>query len=108
MTPFFADLMTKIIKESPGYTDALYLESITVINAGWAYHFPAFIFALGSLTGAILMWNLKKIGFHFYALSNLALLFIPTFVLGMTVSWPAIFVSVSFIGLYGLNFKSLK
>lgn len=34
------------------------------------------LFLVMSLTGAIFMWNLKKIGFHIYSLAQIALLFV--------------------------------
>ncbi len=108
MTPFLANEMSDFIKNSPNYKDEAFAESILVIQAGWAYHFPTFILALGSVTGAALMWKLKKAGFHLYALSNLSLLFIPTLVLGLAISWSAIFVSVGFIGMYGLHLRFMK
>lgn len=36
------------------------------------------LFYASSIVGAILMWNLRKKGFHIYALSKIALLFILT------------------------------
>ncbi|MGZ4158685.1 MAG: hypothetical protein ACXVED_16540, partial [Bacteroidia bacterium] len=108
LTPFLSDVMVSFIKSSPNYVEADYAENLKVIQAGWAYHLPTFIFAIGSLTGAILMWKLKKAGFHFYAFSNLALLFIPTLVLHLTIGWSAIFVTIGFIGMYGLNLRSMK
>ena len=61
LTPFLANEMADFIKNSPNYKDEAFAESILVIQAGWAYHFPTFILALGSLVGAILMWRLKKV-----------------------------------------------
>ena len=108
LTPFLADEMSDFIKNSPNYKDEAFAESIKVIEAGWIYHFPTFILALGSVLGAVLMWRLKKVGFHLYAISNLSLLFIPTLTLGLSISWSAIFVSVGFIGMYGLHLRFMK
>ncbi len=108
LTPLLSNEMIYFLKESPNYDDALFSESIRVIQSGWSYYLPTAILAFGSLIGAVLMWKLKKAGFHLYAISNLTLLFIPTIVLGIPLSWSAIFVTVGFIGLYGMNFKLMK
>jgi hypothetical protein len=93
---------------SPNYDEAAMAESMRVIEAGWGYYLLTLLFNLGSLTGAILMWKLIKNGFHFYALSNLAMLFLPTFFLGIAISWFAIFFTVGFIGMYALHLKCMK
>ena len=108
LTPLLSNEMIYFLKESPNYDDALFSESIRVIQSGWTYYLPTSILAFGSLMGAVFMWKLKKVGFHLYAISNLSLLFIPTLILGIPLSWSAIFVTVGFIGLYGINFKLLK
>jgi hypothetical protein len=108
VTPLFADTFINFLKSNPSYDEATMSDTIKMIQAGWGYYLFTALLAGGSLTGAILMWNLKKIGFHVYALSNLALLFVPTLVLGIAISSFGIFLTVVFIGLYALNFKWLK
>lgn len=108
LTPPLADMMTEFIKISPAYDETLMAEIIRILHAGWVYYLTTFVLTLLSLIGAILMWNLKKIGFHFYALSNLALLFVPTLILGITISWFGIFFSAGFIGLYAFHLKFMS
>jgi hypothetical protein len=94
--PLFPDEMVQFIKNSPGYDEV-----------GMSYVLKI-IFTACSLVGAILMWKLKKIGFHFYSLSNLALLFIPTLLLGMSISSLAIILTICYIALYAMNLKFMK
>ncbi|MCX8081752.1 MAG: hypothetical protein N3F09_11005 [Bacteroidia bacterium] len=50
--------------------EAVYLESQSSFWGKYSNHF-SLIFNIGSLIGAIFMWNLKKSGFHIYTLSEL-------------------------------------
>ncbi len=108
ITPLGADIMKQYMMSDPNYDEAVMADSMKVIEAGWGYYSLTFVLALGSIIGAILMWKLKKNGFHFYAFSNLAILFVPTLVLDITISWYAIFFTLSFIGLYAFHLKFMK
>jgi hypothetical protein len=59
------------------------------------------IFSAGSLYGAILMWNLKKMGFYLYVAAQVLLV-----AFGFT--WIGLFFAALFIVLYVLNFKHLE
>ncbi len=107
-TPFFSDTVLEFLKNSPNYDATTMSDTLLVLQAGWGYYLLTFFLAVGSLTGALLMWKLKKIGFHVYSFSNLALLFLPTLVLGMAVSTTAIFFTIGFIGMYALNLKFMR
>ena len=100
--------MIDFLKSTPGYDETVMNEAITILQAGWGFYLISFTLGLGSLTGAILMWKLKKIGFHFYALSNIGLLFVPMLMFGMAISWAGIFLTASFILLYATNLKFMK
>lgn len=106
--PFVADKIVELMQAAPDYDEAQAQQGIQVLTAGWSYYGLTFILALASFTGAFLMWKLKKVGFHVYAISNLVLLFVPTLVLGIAVTIPGILLTVLFIGLYGINFKHLN
>ena len=108
LTPLFSDLMIEFLKSTPNFDEAAMSQTIILLQAGWGFYLISFVLAAGSLAGAILMWNLKKIGFHFYALSNLGLLFVPMLMLSMPISWEGILLTSSFIALYAVNFKFLK
>lgn len=108
ITPLMADVIKEIILSSPDYDQETIRASLSVIQAGWPYYLTTLLFTLGSMAGAILMWRLKKMGFHFYAFSNLALLFLPMLFLGITISWYAIFFAMSFICFYAFHLKFMK
>jgi len=108
IAPIYADKLKLYMMSDPNYDEAIMADNLKVIEAGWGYYSLTLLLALGSLTGAILMWKLKKIGFHFYAFSNLIMLFLPTLILDITISWYAIFFTLSFIGLYAFHLKFMK
>lgn len=108
ITPLFSDLMIEFLKNSPNYDETLMEETIMLLQAGWGYYLITFVFAMCSLVGVFFMWKLKKIGFHFYALSNLGLLFAPMLMFDMAISWAGIFLTASFILLYAVNLKFMK
>ncbi|MGQ0829606.1 MAG: hypothetical protein ACT4ON_14545 [Bacteroidota bacterium] len=107
-TPLFADTFIEFLHNSPNYDETQMADTIKVLQAGWGYYAPAFLLALGSLAGAMLMWNLKKIGFHFYAASNLALIFLPTLVLSLPISWFGVVITAAFITMYAVNLKHMS
>lgn len=108
ITPIFSDIMIEFLKNSPNYDETLMEETIMLLRAGWGYYLITFVFAMCSLVGVFFMWKLKKIGFHFYALSNLGLLFAPMLMFDMAISWAGIFLTASFILLYAVNLKFMK
>ncbi|MBL0329744.1 MAG: hypothetical protein IPP64_10085 [Bacteroidetes bacterium] len=108
ITPLTAETMKEFMLSSPGYDEEAMRESLRVIEAGWGYYLTTLFFTFVSLTGAILMWNLKKLGFHFYAFSNLMIMFVPKLFLDITISWYAIFFSLAFISFYAFYLKFMK
>jgi hypothetical protein len=61
-----------------------------------------------SLLGAIQMWKLKKIGFHFYTASQLFLIILSMIFIGISVSSGTTFLTIAFILLYAMNLKFMK
>ena len=108
ITPLFSDVMIELLKKSPDYNEEVMAEMVTVLQAGWGFYLITFALALCSLTGVFFMWKLRKIGFHLYALSNLALLFTPLLLFSMALSWSGIFLTASFILLYATNLKFMR
>jgi hypothetical protein len=106
--PLNQEVMTQFLLSSPNYNEAQMADTLKTIQAGWGYHALNLILASASLTGAILMWKLKKLGFHFYAFSNLAILFVPPLLIGLAISWAAIFITFGFIGMYALHLKYMR
>jgi hypothetical protein len=107
-TPLFSDVMVGMVNSSPIFEEKMRPEIIMVLQAGWGYYLATFIFAVGSLIGAIMMWNMRKMGFHFYALSNLGLLFVPTLFLQIQVGMESILMTLAFMGFYGVYLKLMK
>ena len=107
-TPVFSDIMIEYLKSFPNYDETQMVETIQLLKAGWGYYLIIFSLTLFSLIGSILMWKLKKIGFHFYALSNAALLFVPTLFLGIIISWFGISMAAGFIFLYSFHLKEMS
>ena len=105
ITPLFADTIIAFYETNPAFDETQKSEIMLTVQAGWAYHAPTFLLALCSLIGATLMWQLKKIGFHFYASTNLALLFLPMLMLNLAVSWMGIAVTIAFIAMYATHYK---
>ncbi len=75
---------------------------------------PSFFFTSGilyaiSFAGAMLMWNLKKIGFHVYTIAQILLILAPMYFLKLP--GPSLFdilFSGMFVILYSVNLKILK
>jgi len=77
-------------------------------GSGTMFFLVSFILALGSLTGAILMWNLKKTGFYLYVAANVVAIFTPLMFSTGNIGWFGLVITVLFIVLYGLNFKHME
>ncbi len=77
-----------------------------LISANSSYFiFQAVLFAL-SFYGAYLMWNLRKVGFHFYTIAQIVLLILPqVFLPNMPFPTFELLLSVIFITLYAKNLK---
>jgi hypothetical protein len=108
ITPLVAEKLIEFFKTAPNYDEAQFAEMTTMLNAGWGYYLTICVLSIVSLTGAILMWKLKKLGFHIYALSNLAALFVPILMFSYPISWSGILTTSCFIVLYALNLKEMK
>jgi len=107
-TPLFADMMVDLVNASPLFDETMKPQIIQMLKAGWGYYISTFILAACSFTGAVFMWNMRKIGFHFYAMANLGLLFIPTLFLGVTAGIENVLSSLLFIGMYAIYLKLMK
>lgn len=77
-------------------------------TAGSGYFLVYLVLALGSLFGAILMWNLKKIGYYLYVAANVIVIFVPVMFSAGGIGWFGLVITVVFIILYGLNFKHME
>ncbi len=74
-----------------------------------SYFASELILSVGSLTGVLFMWRLKKIGFHIYTISNLLILGLPLFFgIGSFNFFSLIFPTGPFIVMYAINLKQMK
>ncbi|MES2590537.1 MAG: hypothetical protein V4608_01545 [Bacteroidota bacterium] len=108
LTPLFSETIIEFLQNSPNYDEAEMAETVAALQAGFGFYLMVSILAVCSLVGAILMWKLKKIGFHIYAISNLVALFIPMLMLSTPISWPGIVITAIFISMYAVHLKLMN
>lgn len=66
------------------------------------------VLSILNLTGAILMFQLKRIGYFLYIIAQVGMVVLPAFISGnWGIVWSAIW-ALLFIILYGLNWKYFK
>jgi len=82
---------------------------LVLMAAGrWFFLTNAVFFGL-SLFGAMQMWKLRKVGFHFYAMSQIALLIVPfIFMKGYAEAIPQAMLTGIFIFSYASNLRFMK
>lgn len=100
------DSLNKFIEQAFVYAQnaMLYMFEISLAN---------FILYSASLAGAILMLQLKKIGFYIYSVAQISLLFVSPIFVGFNffsnigILFASIF-TILFIGLYAINLKKMN
>jgi hypothetical protein len=108
MIPPMADFMIRMVTETPNYDPAVYADLFLIWNAGWGFYMTVLLFTVLSLIGAIMMWNLKKNGFHFYTISNIILFYLPIIWIGLPFNFAGLFFPLAFIGMYALHLKYMR
>lgn len=108
LTPMVSEQLVSFITSMPAYEQNLTQEGLIILKAGWGYYLIALALISGSLTGAIYMWRLKKIGFHFYTIANILLFCLPSVMLGLNFDLIGLVMPGVFIGLYALNLKYMQ
>ncbi len=72
----------------------------------------SFIGNMLTITGAIIMWNLRKQGFYIYLLGWVLIIMIPVIILGKPISITAMIIRIAFsavfITMYAVNLKHMK
>jgi hypothetical protein len=107
--PVFAPTVVEILHESTAA--AAMSEYIKIYEQAaaapiWQFYLLAFLCA-SSIFGAIYLLKMKKIGFHIYAIAQIAQLIIGQFLIG-GVAKPGVFglvMTLLFIGLYSIYYK---
>lgn len=100
----FNDGLRPAIEASPFQMQREVVEMLLGVNR-WFFIVQAVFYGL-SLLGAIQMWNLRKIGFHMYAIAQILLLIVPMlFSLGSSGTLPQAMVAGIFIFAYASNLR---
>jgi len=80
-----------------------------ILNANPAFFWLSTLFYILSFTGAWMMWNLKKAGFHFYTIAQILLILSPMYFFQLPgPALPDIILSGTFIILYSTHLKQLS
>jgi hypothetical protein len=75
----------------------------------WQFYLLAF-FCATSITGAVYMLKMKRIGYHIYVISQLAQMCIGQFLIGeyFKPNFFGLFITLLFIGLYTIYYKKFS
>lgn len=80
-----------------------------LLSAGRTFFFLNALLYGVSFAGAILLWQMKKLGFHFYTASQLLLLILPlAFIKGFPMPGASIFMAILFIWGYSGFLRFMK
>lgn len=103
----FLDEILLTFEANPSeFSQALYDSLIMIPKAYFAAE--AFLAALSTF-GAILMWNLRKVGFHIYTIANILILGLPIFFgIGQFNFFNLMAITGPFIAMYAMNLKQMK
>ncbi len=70
-------------------------------SSGRSYYLFVAIAYVGSIYGVYKIWNLKKVGIHFYAIAQIILLILPLIFIDSTFTvLPALIITAAFIYIY--------
>jgi hypothetical protein len=107
MIALFYDQFT-IVAES--INKSFHLPGLEMILEGRSAFFAtSALIYMGSLVGAILMWKLKKTGFHIYTIFQFLLIISPMYFFHLSIpSFLDIILSGIFVILYGSNLKYMS
>jgi hypothetical protein len=80
-----------------------------MLSAGRMFFFLNALFYAVSFAGALLLWRMKKVGFHLYTASQLILLILPmAFIKGFPMPGTNIFITVLFVWGYSGFLRYMK
>lgn len=72
------------------------------------YPIVLLLLAIVLLLSAIMMWNLKKMGYYLYVLVKVLGIILPIILIGAAFKITMLIIPVIFIVLYGLNLKAMS
>jgi hypothetical protein len=80
-----------------------------MMSGGRRFFFTGFVLYSISLFGAIFMWKLRKIGFHFYTGAQIFIIVLPVaFIPAYPFSFLSVMVTVAFIIGYAVHLKNFQ
>ena len=106
ITPMFLPLFVDAVRDNAMFANLIEIYEKMLEIPIWQYYFLA-IFCATAILGAIYMLKMKKIGFHIYAISQIAQMAIGQFLMGgsFKINYFSGFVTLLFIGLYASYYK---
>jgi hypothetical protein len=97
--------LDEVFQGSGDFTE-LIRKAVEMISALPREYFLINIFlSAASFYGALEMWRLKKIGFHFYTGAQIGMLIVSMIFVGISFTSSSTYVSIAFIALYAMNLK---
>ncbi len=103
---FYDTILNILSQQEDDFLKKTY-EALSVITR--EFYIANFFLSTLSLVGAIMMFKLKKIGFHFYTVANLLMLGLPIFLLHESFNFfNLMFITGPFILMYGMHLKYMK
>lgn len=103
---FFDDILNLYSSNDSDLYRMMY-DSLVILSP--RYFFAEFVFTLASLAGVLLMWKLRKTGFHVYTLANIIILSLPIlFKIGGFNFGSLMFFTGPFIALYAFQIKTMR
>jgi len=108
VTPIFIPIVVDSLRNSSSmFSNFIEIYEQMMEIPVWQFYLLA-IFCATAILGAIYMLKMKRIGFHIYAISQLAQICIGQFVMGgpFKAGFFDLFVTALFIGLYAIYYKN--
>ena len=103
----YYDYLPELIRSSPFSKDVPGIETLTEANI-WFYILNFLLYSV-SLAGGIVMYHLKKVGFHLYTVAQIMLLILPLIYLpGFKTDFSNITVTTVFILIYATHLRIMK
>lgn len=107
LVPVLSDALVEVMS-MPQFANERNPEVIRIIQAGWGYYLLILLVTSVSLTGALMMWNLRKNGFHLYTIANIILLYLPVIWFDFSLNIAEVFFTGIFIAYYAMHLKYMK
>jgi hypothetical protein len=107
LAPLLSDELVAMM-DMPQFANEKNPDVIRVLRAGWGYYLIIALLNSIALTGAIMMWNLIKNGFHLYTIANIILLYVPVMWFDFPLNMAEIFFTGVFVLFYAMHLRFMK